>query len=108
MLDLFTHQALAACGLGWQFAKLLATALPTPDVADLAAYTFLEDAGLKQSLLAEPDVARRVGRVVEALEAACVATPQAPPASPPQSPPFALASHAPGGSPGRFRNPSLN
>src|SRR5688572_10166725 len=36
-------------------------------VADLAAFTFLEDVLLKQSLLAEPDIRARVTRTIEAL-----------------------------------------
>jgi hypothetical protein len=100
MLDLFTHHALTSTGLGCQFAKLLATTLPTDAIADIAAYTFLDDVNLKQSLLAETDVARRVARTLDALECACLA--------PCPGPVLSVASQAPTGSLRRLQNPSLN
>ena len=51
-----------------QFRQIVRSDLSTPEVADLAAFTFLEDAAVKQSLLAEGDVRRRVRTTVEALE----------------------------------------
>ena len=66
---IFQHSTLAPTPAGRQFLGLLEGPLPTATVADLLAFTYLEDAPLKQSLLAEADVAARVGRLVEALEA---------------------------------------
>ena len=51
-----------------QFRQMACGPMPTADVADLLAFTFLEDVPLKQSLLAETDVRRRVERVLSALE----------------------------------------
>jgi Lon protease-like protein len=55
-------------GIGRQFRQMLTSPLPTADVADLIAFNLLEDVPLKQSLLADGDVVRRVDRVVRALE----------------------------------------
>jgi len=51
-----------------QFRQMLGTDMRTTDVADLLAFSFLEDIMLKQSLLAEGDVRGRVRRIVKALE----------------------------------------
>ncbi len=66
---LFAHSPLAPTPAGRQFRQLLEGTLPTPLVADLLAFTYLEDVPLKQSLLAERDVGGRVARLVDALEA---------------------------------------
>lgn len=58
----------ASGGLGRQFAKLLAGPMPTCEIADLIAFNLLQDMQLKQSLLAEADVRRRVGRILGALD----------------------------------------
>jgi hypothetical protein len=50
-----------------QFRQMLASELPTADIADLLAFTYLDDVPLKQSLLADADVLHRVARIVEAL-----------------------------------------
>jgi uncharacterized protein len=55
-------------GLFRQFRKMISSPLPTADIADLVAFNLLEDAGLKQSLLAEGDVIKRVDRVIAELE----------------------------------------
>ena len=55
-------------GLIRQFRQMLTSPLPTADIADLIAFNLLEDVNLKQSLLAQPDVRRRVERVVRAVE----------------------------------------
>ena len=57
---------------GMQFREMLAGGeIPTAVVADLLAYHALpvEHSAFKQSILSEPDVARRVTQIVEALEA---------------------------------------
>ena len=74
----FAHGPFAHTPIGRQFAKLLAGPLPTAEVADLLAFTFLDDVWLKQSLLAEPDPRRRVPRALQAVEALRPALPPAP------------------------------
>ena len=66
--DLFDDGRLLATGIGRRFRELLAAPIPTADIADLIAFNFLEDVQLKQSLLAEGDVRRRVGLIVDAFE----------------------------------------
>ncbi len=68
LIELFSTDPLAGVGLASQFRKLLASPWPTPDIVDLAAFSYFEDALLKQSLLAELDVRRRVDRAVSELE----------------------------------------
>ncbi len=51
-----------------QFVEMLGSPLPTAAVADLIAFHLLDDVAVKLELLADTDVARRVGRVVSALE----------------------------------------
>src|SRR5687768_17166829 len=52
-----------------QFRTMLASPMPTAHVADLLAFTFIDDdAALKQSLLAETDVRQRVERLIIALQ----------------------------------------
>jgi hypothetical protein len=41
--------------------------MTTPDIADLMAFNFIEDVGIKQSLLEEPNVRLRVERTVEVI-----------------------------------------
>jgi hypothetical protein len=43
--------------------------MSTADIADLVAFTYLENVNFRQSLLAETDVCRRVARTITALEA---------------------------------------
>jgi Lon protease-like protein len=67
LTDLFEQSPLRHRGVGRQFRQIARGVMPTPVVADLAAFTFLDDVALKQSLLAETDVRRRVGRTIAAL-----------------------------------------
>jgi len=53
---------------GRQFLQLLSSPLTTSAIADIAAFSFIEDIILKQSLLADVDVRKRVSRTLEALE----------------------------------------
>jgi ATP-dependent Lon protease len=64
----FRTTALGGTPLGRQFRQLLGGAVRTADVADLVAFNYLDDVGLKQSLLEEADVRCRVRRIVEAVE----------------------------------------
>src|SRR5688500_11090382 len=66
--ELFTNTPLGGVGAGRQFRQIVKTPLPTSTVADLAAFTFLDDVVLKQSLLAEVDARARIGRTISALE----------------------------------------
>jgi len=97
LIDLFTSQPVAATVMARQFTKILATPLSTADIADLAAFTFIEDAAVKQSLLADADVARRVGATIGVLAEAVRSL------SPEPS-----TVQAPSAGATRYRNPSLN
>ena len=68
LAELFATRPLAMAPLARQFRELVAGTIPTEEVADLVAFHFIESTPLKQSLLAEIDVRRRVRRVVSALE----------------------------------------
>ena len=65
---IFRATALGGTPLGRQFRQLLGGPLRTADLADLVAFNYLDDVALKQSLLEEADVRRRVRRIVEAVE----------------------------------------
>jgi len=67
MRHLFSKGMLAALPAGGQFRKLLDSPLPTVAIADLLAFALLEDVQVKQGLLGEANVRRRVAQVVEAL-----------------------------------------
>jgi Lon protease-like protein len=68
LLTTFEHGSLTATAIGRQFRELLGTTIPTAQIADLIAFHFLESIPLKQSLLADCDVRRRVARVAESFE----------------------------------------
>jgi Lon protease-like protein len=65
---LLASPALSGAPLANKLVDLLDGPAPTPDVADLIAFAFLQDAALKQSILADADVKRRVAGVVRALD----------------------------------------
>jgi len=67
LLNLFGDAAISTTDLGRHFMKLLAGPISTAEAADLIAFNFLEDVQLKQSVLSDADVARRVRRVVGAI-----------------------------------------
>jgi Lon protease-like protein len=71
LIEMFKREAYAALPGGAQIRQMLGTDAPTAAIADLLAFNVLGDdqVALKQSLLAEADVQRRVGRLVEALAA---------------------------------------
>jgi Lon protease-like protein len=75
LLELFARDSYANLPGGMQIRRMLANEVPTATVADLLAFLVLgdEEVGLKQSLLAETNVRRRVGRTIEALAALCPA-----------------------------------
>jgi len=53
-----------------QFRRIIRGPLPTAQIADLVAFNFLEDVALRQKLLAETDMRRRVEQTVDALASA--------------------------------------
>ena len=63
----FSSPRVAVLPVVKQFQHLLSGPMPTADIADLAAFNFLEDLQLKQNLLAEGDVRRRVQIVTDKL-----------------------------------------
>lgn len=65
--QIFTQSSLAKSPAGQQFARLVRSHLPTPEVADLAAFTFIDDVSTKQSLLAETDIRQRIERIIDLL-----------------------------------------
>jgi uncharacterized protein len=73
MARLFTDGPFSTLSLAGQFQRVLAGPLPTADIADLLAFSFLDDTEYKQSLLAETDVRTRIVRTVEGLERLCPA-----------------------------------
>jgi uncharacterized protein len=71
LLRIFRPSMLGATPVGRQFGAMLSSGeVRTQDVADLVAFNFLDDVPLKQSLLAECDVVRRVRATLDALDAA--------------------------------------
>lgn len=68
IIEIFDAGSLLTTVIGRQFRQLLASDLPTPAIADLIAFNFIEDVSLKQSLLSEPDVEQRILRTIDAFE----------------------------------------
>ena len=68
MIEIFNSAAFASTPAGRQFRDMLSGPMTTAQVADLAAFNILDGVELKQALLAERDVNRRVERVVQELE----------------------------------------
>ena len=67
----FRPALLGSTPVGRQSRRLLDSGeVSTPELADLVAFSYVEDVALKQSLLAECDVRRRVRRTLDALEGA--------------------------------------
>ncbi len=70
LMEMFCSGPLASTPAGAELKKILTSPLPTHEAADLIAFHVLNAVRLKQSLLAEPDVARRMSRLIAALDAA--------------------------------------
>ncbi|HWE03101.1 MAG TPA: LON peptidase substrate-binding domain-containing protein [Tepidisphaeraceae bacterium] len=68
LISVFDNGSLLATVIGRQFRQLLSSSLSTADIADLIAFNFLDDIPLKQSLLSDGDVLRRVKRTISAFE----------------------------------------
>src|SRR5580658_9551312 len=69
LTSIFSDDIFTAASLGRQFLQLLSSPLSTADIADLIAFNLFDSPCLKQKLLAEADIHRRVQRVIDALEA---------------------------------------
>ena len=68
LIELFSDDVLGATSAGRQFHQILLGTMPTADVADLLAFNLFDDIPLKQALLAEADVVRRIDRVIAELQ----------------------------------------
>src|SRR6478735_1236447 len=60
LAGMFERGPLAALPTAAQFREIIAGQLPTTDVMDLVAFNLIDDVPLKQSLLADGDVRRRI------------------------------------------------
>jgi uncharacterized protein len=69
LAGLFRRAAFASLPAGQQIRDLLSHGVPTAVAADLAAFHLLSEhpVAFRQELLAEPDVSRRVRRIVDAV-----------------------------------------
>lgn len=67
LAESFASPRVAVLPVVQQFQQLISGPMPTADIADLAAFNFLEDLQLKQQLLSEGDIRRRVELVVDKL-----------------------------------------
>ncbi len=68
LIGMFSETALMELPAASQFKKLLMGSLPTSAVADVVAFSLIENPALKQSLLAETDPRRRITRLLATLE----------------------------------------
>jgi hypothetical protein len=71
MMSLFDSEIFEKLPAVQQYRQLLSSALPTAAVADLLAFNLIENVNVKQSLLAEGDVCKRVTRIVSMVEDLC-------------------------------------
>jgi Lon protease-like protein len=70
LLEMFHTDPLASLPITQQLKKIIDGSSPTALVADLIAFHVLSHIPLKQAILAETDVPRRIDRVIAALDAA--------------------------------------
>jgi uncharacterized protein len=68
LTNMFSELPFGAMPLARQMLQLLSGPLPTQEIADVMAFTLLEDIPLKQSLLEQTDCRARVAKVIAALE----------------------------------------
>ena len=69
LAGMFERGPLAALPTAAQFREIIAGQLPTTDVMDLVAFNLIDDVPLKQSLLADGDVRRRIETTLDTLTA---------------------------------------
>jgi Lon protease-like protein len=67
MREVVNHSRLRATDLGRELVKVIDSAIPTADLADVCSFSLLEDVAVKQRLLEDADVQRRVLNAVRAL-----------------------------------------
>jgi hypothetical protein len=77
LAGMFERGPLASLATAAQFREIVAGPLPTSDVVDLVAFNLLDDVRLKQSLLGDGDVRRRIHRTLDAVAAMHPAIPAA-------------------------------
>jgi len=65
--ELFRHGQWQNTEIARHLDRCLGGTISTPDAADLIAFNLLDDIPLKQSLLAESDVRRRIHRIIAAV-----------------------------------------
>jgi Lon protease-like protein len=70
LMEIFCREPLASLPQSEQLKRIVSSTLSTGEVADLLAFHLLNNVALKQSLLADTDIIRRVSRVIDALDAA--------------------------------------
>jgi Lon protease-like protein len=70
---LFDEAPSGYSGISQQFRQLVRSPFPTAQIADLVAFNFLEDLALRQGILSETDVRKRVSRTIDALAATFMA-----------------------------------
>jgi Lon protease-like protein len=70
LLEMVCSHAFTQTPLSQQLKRIVTSHLCTSDAADLLAFNFIEDIDVKQSILADGDVIRRVAKIVSALETA--------------------------------------
>lgn len=71
LTSLFSSEALGELPAAKHYRQIVASQLPTAEVVDLLAFNLIEDVHIKQSLLAETDVRKRVTRTVSVIESLC-------------------------------------
>ena len=81
LIEILDDPRLLATGIGRKFRQLLDSPIPTAQVADLIAFNFLDDVSVKQSLLSDGDVHRRVARLLDAFLSFHAALPSVSPVS---------------------------
>ena len=70
LMEMFSTRPLVKLAAAAEIRKIVGSSLGTGEVADLIAYHLLNDVRIKQALLGEGDVLRRVERVIAAVNAA--------------------------------------
>lgn len=68
LIEMFTRDVFAQTGLANQFLQMLSSDWPTAAVADLLAFSYLDDVSVKQALLGEPNPLARVQRTIHELD----------------------------------------
>jgi uncharacterized protein len=70
LIEMICSEPLVALPATQELKRIVTSPMGTGDVADLLAYHLLNNVALKQALLADTDIPRRVSRLISALDAA--------------------------------------